>query len=184
MTDAELVRQTRDGRPAAYEQLVRRWSPRVLAVCHARVSRRDVAEDLAQEALLRGFEALRSLEHPEKFGAWVRGIAVRVCLDWLKSRKSSQVPFSTLAEDRFEQAIPDVADGHDLRLEQEEDRGRLLSEIDALPEDLREAVLLYYYEETTYDDLADLLGVSRATVNARLAKARELLRIRLAPVMR
>ena len=88
MTDAELVRQARDGQPTAYEQLVRRWSARVLAVCHARVPRRDVAEELAQEALLRGYESLSSLEAPEKFGAWLRGIAARVCLDWLKARQA------------------------------------------------------------------------------------------------
>jgi RNA polymerase sigma-70 factor (ECF subfamily) len=184
MTDAELVCHARDGHPAAYEQLVRRWSARVLAVCHARVARRDVAEDMAQETLLRGFQALSTLETPEKFGAWLRGIAVRVCLDWIKARQSSQVPFSTLAEDRFEQAITDDDGDHGRRIDRDEDRERLLSEIEALPEDLREVVLLYYYEELTYDDLADLLGVSRATVNARLAKARDLLRRRLASVMR
>jgi RNA polymerase sigma-70 factor (ECF subfamily) len=134
--------------------------------------------------LLRGFQALSTLETPEKFGAWLRGIAVRVCLDWIKARQSSQVPFSTLAEDRFEQAITDDDGDHGRRIDRDEDRERLLSEIEALPEDLREVVLLYYYEELTYDDLADLLGVSRATVNARLAKARDLLRRRLASVMR
>ena len=184
MTDAELVRQARDGQPAAYEQLVRRWSARVLAVCHARVARRDVAEELAQESLLRGFESLRTLEAPEKFGAWLRGIAARVCLDWLKARQSSQVPFSTLAEGRFEQMIAGDPDGRIEQMERDEHTARLLAELGGLPEELREVILLYYYEERTYDDLASLLGVSKATVNARLAKARDLLRRRLAPLMR
>jgi RNA polymerase sigma-70 factor (ECF subfamily) len=184
MTDAELVRQARDGQPTAYEQLVRRWSARVLAVCHARVPRRDVAEELAQEALLRGYESLASLEAPEKFGAWLRGIAARVCLDWLKARQSSQVPFSTLAEGRFEQMIPEGDNGRHEQIERDEHTGRLLAEIAGLSEELREVILLYYYEERTYDDLASLLGVSKATVNARLAKARDVLRRRLAPLMR
>ena len=51
--------------------------------------------------------------------------------------------------------------------------------MEALPEEYREVVMLYYYEDVTYRDLAQLLGVSAATINARLTKARALLRERL-----
>ena len=70
MSDAELVRQALAGQAEAYAELVRRWSPRVLALCHARVRRADAAEDLAQEALLRGYRALATLSQPDRFGAW------------------------------------------------------------------------------------------------------------------
>ncbi len=181
MTDAELVRRTRDGHPAAFDQLVRRWSARVLAVCHARISRRAVAEELAQESLLRAYAAIESLEAPEKFGAWVRGIAVRVCLDWRKAKQSSQIPFSAVGHEDLQSAISDTDEPPEREIESEEASDRLLREVEQLPEDLRETILLYYFDELTYDELASLLGVSRATVNARLAKARGLLRQRLAP---
>jgi RNA polymerase sigma-70 factor (ECF subfamily) len=51
--------------------------------------------------------------------------------------------------------------------------------VEALPEECREVVMLYYYQDVTYRDLAQLLGVSPATVNARLTRARTLLRERL-----
>ncbi|MEO1981265.1 MAG: hypothetical protein ABGZ24_12165, partial [Fuerstiella sp.] len=60
MTDGDLVRQAPDGRSAAYGELVRRWSAQVLAMCHARVGRHAIAEELAQETLLRGFRSLGS----------------------------------------------------------------------------------------------------------------------------
>ena len=53
-TDGELVRQVLQGQRTACDDLVRRWSARILAFCHARVSNHHAAEDLAQEALLRG----------------------------------------------------------------------------------------------------------------------------------
>ena len=59
VADAELVRRACLGDRDAYADLVRRWSARVLAVCHARVRRRDVAQELAQETLLR-----RPGQHP------------------------------------------------------------------------------------------------------------------------
>ena len=54
-----------------------------------------------------------------------------------------------------------------------------MAEVEALPEDCRQVVMLYYYQDVTYRDLAQLLGVSASTINARLTKARTLLRKRL-----
>lgn len=175
--DSELVRKAREGETAAYAELVRRWSARVLAVCHARVRRRDIAEELAQETLLRGLQALDSLESPERFGPWMRGIAQRVCLDWLKSRQSSQVAFSQLSTDL---QPDDFLSAEPTRSADRSDELRLLlSAVEELPDEFREVLMLYYYRDVTYRELADLLGVSSATVNARLTKGRALLRERL-----
>ena len=54
-----------------------------------------------------------------------------------------------------------------------------MEQVAALPEDLREVLLLYYYQDVTYRELAETLGVSSATVNARLTKARAMLREKL-----
>ena len=99
MTDADRVRQAQAGRSEAYAELVRRWAPRVLAVCHAKVGRADVADDMAQETFLRGFRSIHTLLDPEKLGAWLMGIALRTCLDWLKSKQRTTVPFSALGPD-------------------------------------------------------------------------------------
>jgi RNA polymerase sigma-70 factor (ECF subfamily) len=56
---------------------------------------------------------------------------------------------------------------------------QLLAEVEALPEEYRTVIMLYYYDDVTYRDIAGMLGVSAATVNLRLTKARALLRRRL-----
>src|SRR6478672_13094551 len=96
MTDAELVRATLAGSRDAFAEVARRWAPRVTAICHARVRRADVADDLAQETLLRGYRALSTLSDPAKIGTWLMGIAVRASLDWLKAKERTTVPFSVL----------------------------------------------------------------------------------------
>ncbi|HEY2147583.1 MAG TPA: RNA polymerase sigma factor [Pirellulales bacterium] len=179
MTDGELVRQTLAGRTAAYGELIRRWSARVLAVCHSKVRSTHAAEDLAQEALLRGFRSLSTLAEPEKFGPWLRGIAVRVCLDWLKSKQTSQVPFTTLGEDCDPAEMLAARDASHEPDDRAETVARLMAEVEALPEKYREVLMLYYYDDVTYDELAATLGVSAATVNARLTKARGMLRERM-----
>lgn len=179
MSDGELVRQTLAGRRQAYEELVRRWAGRILALCHAKTGHAQQAEDLAQETLLRGFRALPTLADPDKFGPWLCGIAVRASLDWLKSKQRRQIPFSVLRnEENPEQFLTRDAP-EDQGLETAEENHRLLAAVEALPDVYREILMLYYYDDVTYRDLAETLGVSAATVNARLTKARALLRERL-----
>jgi RNA polymerase sigma-70 factor (ECF subfamily) len=178
-SDAELVRQAGNGRPDAYGELARRWAPRVMAVCHARVRCQVEAADLAQETLLRGFRDLVALRSPEKFGAWLRGIAQRVCLDWLKSKERSQVPFTRLADNGHFQELLAGDDDVGAAIDQADEVRRLMGEIESLSDNHREALMLFYYGELSYRDMAELLGVSTATVNARLSDARGLLRERL-----
>jgi len=177
MDDAELVRQTLAGRVEAYAEIAQRWSARITGICHAKVRRADVADDLAQETLLRGFRALGTLSDHAKVGAWLMGIAVRASLDWLKAKEQATIVFSTLAPDHS--FGPAREDPPDERAVLADERRRVLTEIEALPEAFRQVVMLYYYDDLTYRDLAALLGVSTATINARLTQAREMLRQRL-----
>ncbi len=170
-SDADLVREALSGRTGAYALLVHRWSARVLAVCHGRVGNASTAEDLAQEILLRALRALESIREPERFGSWICGIATRTCLDWLKSKQRTEVSSDPL-EERAGEGPSNV--------ESFDDSWNLLcQEIEELPAECREVLMLYYYSESTYQELADMLEVSAATVNARLTKARKLLRHRL-----
>src|SRR5579864_8359158 len=175
MSDGQLVRQVLGGKVGAYEQLVRRWAPRVAAVCHARLGRADAAEDLAQETLLRGLRALPTLHEPDKFGPWICGIASRACLDWLKSAQRTEVGLPV--------PEPDTAEFRDTRGDGQSERRdeirRLMAEVERLPAPYREVLMHYYYDDCTYQKLAELLGVSTATINARLTKARQMLRERL-----
>ena len=154
---------------------MRRWAARITAICHARTGRADVAEDLSPEVLYRGFKALPTLTEPQKFGPWLCGIAVRTCLDWLKSKSRSEVSVAALDQGN----IPAAHCDHAGDLETQDELKRLVEEVEKLPERYREVVMLYYYSEVTYRDLAAQLGVSTATINARLTQARALLRERL-----
>lgn len=176
MTDAELVRAALAGSRDAYAQIAVRWVARITAVCHARVRSADVADDLAQETLLRGLRSLHTLSDPSKVGTWLMGIGCRAALDWLKAKERTTVPFSKLDPTQPLDGLLQHA-GEDYA--QREERRRLMREVENLPEPLRQVVMLYYYDDLSYRELGELLGVSAATVNARLTKARTMLRERL-----
>jgi RNA polymerase sigma-70 factor (ECF subfamily) len=179
MSDGELVRQALAGRTEAFEELVRRWAGRVSALCHARVACSAAADDLAQEAFLRAYRALASLDAEDKFGPWLCRIAHHACLNWLQTRRRAHIPFSVLGSDHNPEDVVDRPAVDEAAGDHEEDLRRLRAEVAALPEPYREVVLLYYHQKVTYRDLADQLNVSTATINARLTKARALLRARL-----
>src|SRR5262245_35139034 len=179
MTDADLVRQTLAGRNQAYAELIHRWAGRVSALCHARVGCASAADDLAQDALVQGFSQLKSLADPHKFGPWLCRIAMNNCTNYQKAKERTVVPFSTLqangtGEDRqrWEPAGPSLDEAPD-------ELDRLRREVAALPEIYRDVVQLFYHERMSYRDLGELLGISAATVNARLTKARSMLRERM-----
>jgi RNA polymerase sigma-70 factor, ECF subfamily len=183
-SDSDLVGLAQGGQLAACEELVRRWSARVLALCHAKVRSTHTAEELAQEALLRGLRALATLEEPAKFGPWLCGIASRVCLDWLKSGQARQVSLEALSNGQADAWIAHAGEPPDEAAARTDDQRRLLAEVATLPEPYREVIMLYYYDDVTYHDVATTLGVSAATVNARLTKARAMLRERLSSMQR
>jgi RNA polymerase sigma-70 factor (ECF subfamily) len=127
----------------------------------------QAAEDLAQEALMRAYKGLATLEAPEKFGTWLFGIAHRVCLDWLNRKERTHVSLD--AEPAVKEPSSERQDQIDM----------LMAAVEALPEEYREVLMLYYYNDVRYSDLAKQLGVSSATINMRLTKARQMLRARL-----
>ena len=180
MTDGELVRRVLRGEHAAAEDLASRWAVRVLAFCRARVGNRHTAEDLAQESLLRGLRGLGALESPEKFGTWLCGIAAHVCLDWRKSKQAAQVPFTSFAPDRRpDEFVTSDKPAAEAEVDAADELRWLMEEVESLSVEHREVLMLYYYQDVTYRDLAQMLGVSAATINARLTQARAILRQRM-----
>ena len=109
---------------------------------------------------------------------------MRTCLDWLKSPKRGEVSFDALAGaggDRGPTCAATDDSDRQAASDRREQAERLTREVERLPQPYREVLMLYYYQADgcTYRDLAELLGVSAATINARLTKARQMLRSRM-----
>jgi RNA polymerase sigma-70 factor (ECF subfamily) len=176
--DGELVRAARNGRREAFEELVRRYAAKLCAVCGSRLGRRGPVDDMVQEAFLRGYRSLGTLADPDKFGSWLYGIATRACLDWLKAKERSQVSFEALGDRKGRGDFPGERPA---LLPQENDRHqKLLDEVQSLPEIYREVVMLFYYRRQSYQEMGALLELTPAAINARLSKARSMLRERMA----
>jgi RNA polymerase sigma-70 factor (ECF subfamily) len=163
--DASLVSALRAGHRNAYDELVRRHAAGVMAVVCARLGRSGPLEDLVQETFVRAFQSLASLSEPEKFGAWLRGIATHACLDHLKKKERKQVALDV--------------DPPAPKSEDDERSKTVLEAVESLDEIHREVVTMFYFEKKSYKEMSAALGITAAGVNARLQKARALLKERL-----
>lgn len=129
------------------------------------------AEDATQETFVRALKNFHSLRAEIAISSWLRSIAHHVCIDFIRKRARGPIH---VAEIEAESTIP-INQNSEIKEECE----TIHFLVRKLPENLREIVFLHYYEEMTYDEMAQWLGIARSTVNDRLSKARQLLKSQL-----
>jgi RNA polymerase sigma factor (sigma-70 family) len=175
LTDAQLLErftQNRDdGAQAAFAALVARHGPMVLRVCGATLQNLTDIEDAFQATFLILARKARSIQEPGSVGSWLFGVA---------RRTAANARLSAIRRRRHEQNWAALT----TRPPADEDRNHLDSdlwdEVNRLPEKYRAPVVLCYLEGLTHDEAARQLGWPVGTVEGRLARARGLLRARLA----
>ena len=148
----------------------------------SKVGSSEVAEDLAQDALLKAISRLPTLNDPSRFGSWLLSIAHHSAQDWYKSKARTEVSLQNHASDAPAFAVVDRERTPHEICQVKEEHDLVLREVSNLPDQLREVLMIYYYDSVTYQELAEMLDVSTATINARLTQARSLLRTRLAEI--
>lgn len=132
-------------------------SKMVFAVCYGLLGDFQEAEDVAQEAFIRGFLRIRSLRNRDKFSSWIARIARNLCIDYLRRRKRKPDSLDNLPEHVAHTAPikPELID--------------LQTAIRRLPEDSRFPLVLYYFDGKSAKAIADVLGISVPGVHTRLS---------------
>jgi RNA polymerase sigma-70 factor (ECF subfamily) len=165
MIDAEdpiLVRRALGADAEAFGQLCRRYYPSLVAVADSILTDHHLAEDAAQEALAHACRQLPRLKRPELFGPWAAAICRNVAKDMLRDRSRQQaVPVQ-------ENDPPQARDGSgDGQME-------LVTEgLRRLPLHLREVVYLRFYNDLTYQQMAEVLGETPESIDGRLRRAKK-----------
>jgi len=151
-----------------FDTFFREWFPRLVSLGVTMTGRRDVAHDVAQEALLRAHRRWDEVGAYDAPGAWVRKVAVNLFVDHLRAtgRERSAVARLGARPERLVAAEPALHRWNDL--------------LAALPAGQRAIVTLFYADDQSVESIADTLGLATGTVKAQLFKARATLRNRLA----
>ena len=169
----KLTATWRKGDRLAYAGLVRVYSGRVFAICLGMLGNIHDAEDIAQQALLKGFADIDQLRDSDQFGAWIGRIARNQCIDFIRRRKREQKAFAKRAA-VSESSSP--APAFPTKLGGGEKYPELEDALAKLPRRYRLALMLYYFDGRSTENIAEALQIGRAVVYARMSRARKRLR--------
>jgi RNA polymerase sigma factor (sigma-70 family) len=159
---------------ARFDALYREHYSRVLGICRRMLRSVSDAEDAAQEVFMRGYRGFGRYRGDQPFGPWIGAIATNYCVDLLRRRQRWGRLFSDAAVEPDDVADP-AAHGES-PLIAAHDAEVVNRAVDALPEKYRVPLVLAYYAEASYDDIASALGITRNHVGVLLLRAKQRLR--------
>jgi RNA polymerase sigma-70 factor (ECF subfamily) len=170
--DAELIERCLRKENAAWEAIVTRYKRKVFHISYKFTGRHDDAEDLTQEIFLKVFKSLEKFNRDADFSTWLSSVARNFCIDHYRASKREK---EVLVEDlvAFDLAPASAGSSPHRALEDRDRRTFLLRGLEALPDKLREAVVLRDLQGLTYQEMADRLGLPEGTVKSRINRGRE-----------
>ena len=167
----KAVKELQNGSAEAFHLLYQKYSHQIFRFCLRMLDDPSFAEDAFQETFIRVFEQ-RDKFKGEHFSSWLYSIARHTCLNYLRSKKD----FETIDDDFQENDMnSDVDSGM---------QDYIRKAVAGLPVALREAVILREYEDCSYQDIADILGIDLSLAKVRVYRARLILRKILQPLVK
>ena len=188
-SDAMLVERTVAGDQKAYELLVIKYQRRIQRLIGRMVRDVDLVEDIAQETFIRAYRALAQFRGDAQFYTWLYRIAVNTAKKALMELKRnptvSENSFKSGDEDEtspLENELTSVETPEAL-LASKEIAGMVNAAMEALPEELRQAITLREIEGLSYEEISEVMNCPIGTVRSRIFRAREAISARVKPLL-
>jgi RNA polymerase sigma-70 factor (ECF subfamily) len=167
-TETEWLEKARRGEEEAFTYLVEAYQRSVYNLCYRMLGNARDAEDAAQESFLRAFKAIHRYDPSRKFSTWLLTIASNYCIDRHRRRKLPTFSYDSLP-------VPDIPAktiGMEKRAIHIEDQETVTSLLDVLKSKDRSVVIMRYWYDYSYEEIAQSLSLSISAVKSRLHRAR------------
>ncbi|UCH32955.1 MAG: sigma-70 family RNA polymerase sigma factor [Armatimonadota bacterium] len=180
--EALLIERCQNGDAVAFDRLVEQHGQWVYNLAYRMIGDRDEAQDVAQEAFVRAFRAIKKFRRGSSFSTWLYRVTTNACLDEIKRRRRRPAPESALmSEDDRPPDPPDPGPDAAEEVEAIERRELIRRAIASLPVHYRLTLVLYELQGCSYDEVATITKTNVGTVKSRLNRARLALRQVLEP---
>ncbi|MFP5297692.1 MAG: RNA polymerase sigma factor [Actinomycetota bacterium] len=161
--DLELLSRAREGDERAFADLMRRHEARIFSLCYRMLGDRAEALDATQDTFINVFRRSEAFRGDSAFSTWVYRIGINVCKDALRKKARTPVPTEELEPAASGSSMEDAVDART-------DVGRALAE---LPEEYREAVVMFDIGGIPYEEIAALTDSALGTVKSRISRGRK-----------
>jgi RNA polymerase sigma-70 factor (ECF subfamily) len=172
--DFTLIRSIQAGDHQAFESLVRRYQRQVANLIYLTMGNRDDVDDIAQEVFIRVYRSLPKFKFDASFFSWLYRITRNLCIDEIRKRKIRRVlSLDYLTEDTLEKnrKSKDYTMASDSVLTEEKQQV-IESALQRLKPEHREVLVLREYQDLSYDEIAETLGLRLEAVKSRIFRAR------------
>jgi len=174
--DVQLMLEFQKGDKASFEKLMDKYYKRIMNLVYRFVGDKDIAEDLTQDVFIKVYKNAYLYKPKAKFQTWLYQITKNTCLNELRRRKHSAVSLDKTFEVKGNPLKQELADTNSLNpgetIDQKEIALVVKEAIASLPENQRMAVTLRRYEQLSYDDIAQTMNCSLASVKSLLSRAK------------
>ncbi|MEN8253019.1 MAG: sigma-70 family RNA polymerase sigma factor [Patescibacteria group bacterium] len=172
LSDGELVKLVREEDQELYAVLVKRYQDKLLRYAQRILRDEDVAIDIVQEAFIKAFKNLNGFNINKKFSSWIYRIAHNLCIDHIRKNKKQ------ISLEENEWVKNTISNGEDIEAEfdKKEIKKKVDKVLEKLPVKYRSVLTLYYIEEKTYEEISDVLRVSKGTVATWLSRGKKLMK--------
>lgn len=188
--DAPLIERVKRGDVKAFEMLVVKYQRRIERLIGRMVRDVDLVPDIAQETFIRAYRAIPQFRGESAFYTWLYRIAVNTAKKALvEMKRDPTVSESALAgrddDDETSRVENELTDGEtpDAVMASKQVAAAVNSAIEALSEDLRQAITLREIEGLSYEEIAEMMNCPIGTVRSRIFRAREAIALRLRPLL-
>jgi RNA polymerase sigma factor (sigma-70 family) len=156
------------------EWLMNEYGKKIVRLAFTYLKQEQLAEDVAQEVFIKCYQKLDTFRKESSYQTWLYSITVNLCKDRLRSWNFRNIVINNfLSNSMISKKTPESD------LMESEFRRELSQCVLELPVKYREVIILFYYEELTYHQITQLLGISNQTIKSRLYRGRNLLRKKL-----
>lgn len=176
--DFKVVSRAKEGDQKAYAELMQRYKDSIYFMALKMVNNKDDAMDLTVETFGKAFENLDKYKPDFAFSTWLFRIATNNCIDFIRKKRLNVVSLNTLTDQDGEERQLEVR-SENLNPEEtsikKQENEKLKNIVDQLPSRYRTLIILRYFEEQSYEEIAQQLDLPLGTVKAQLFRARDLL---------
>lgn len=154
----------------AFAHLVDLYQKRVFSVCYRMLGNSTAAEDAAQESFLRAYQALDSYDPMRSFATWLLSITSHYCIDQIRKKK---LQFLSIDDEKYAWLAPPAKGPNpESQALENEKKDRVQEMLGKLEEVDRAAVILQYWHDYSYQEIAEALDLTLSAVKSRLYRAR------------
>ena len=167
----EWIAQAQRGSSEAFSKLVEACQTPVFNLCYRMLNDPYEAEDAAQETFLRAFNNLRQYDNQRSFLTWLLSIAAHYCIDQIRKRRMNLLSL----DDAVYLDPPDTAPGPESTLSMGEEQKKVRMLLEKISPQDRAAVIMLYWYDLSYDEIAEALSMTVSAVKSRLHRARQVM---------